>query len=219
MEPQKLDNQFKKMIESSEKHYQDYSDKAKNFVWHKIQKGDKGSVPSIWIKLAVAATILILLALSMGFYHSKKQSVIMIANLNHQLEQLTKENEGLIQKLITESKIVTIEKDRIVQVPVIKKEIVEKIEYIRDTIIITQLVTENKEIKVEDIKANTNKADSVINREDHIISTEFILSDQPVFLKKQKEGLPIERFLKKRFGHTETINSEPITLMNFLSRL
>lgn len=219
MESQKLDPQFKKIIESSENHYLDYSDKAKDFIWHEIHKQEKKSISKVWKLLTVAASILIIISLYVGFYYTKKQSDIMIASLNLKIEQLKEQNLAQIQKPVIESKIIPVEKERIVRVPVIKREIVEKIVYIHDTVIITQLAAEYKEKVVEDFKINNNEIAAVINKGEDFISTEFILSDNTPILKNRKKGISINQFLKTRFGQIEFSNPEPATLMDLFSRL
>lgn len=219
MESQKLDPKFKKMIESSENHYNDYSDKAKDFIWRKIHRQKSNSISKIWKPLTIAASILIILSLSLGFYNIRKQSNLTIASLNLQIEQLEEQNLAQIQKPVTESKIITIENEKIVHVPVIKHEIVEKIKYIHDTVVITQIVVEYKDKIIEEYDISKSEIAAVNSKGDNLISTEFILSDKTTIPKNKKEGFSINQFLKNRYGQTELSDSEPTTLMDLLPGL
>jgi hypothetical protein len=211
MESQNIDNQFKELIESSEDHYKGYSDKAKNYIWHEIQKGKSKSVVFSWKRLAVAATILLLLSLSLRFYHSKKQSDVMVANLKAQVEFLKKQKAIAKQEPASTNSIVTIEKEHIVKVPVVKTEIVERVEYVKDTVYVKQAVVEYREKTVDEVQTDQ----LVTKADDTMPTTEIILTSSSQ--KKKKRTFSIENFLNRR--HEKSLNVESGSIMVFTAKL
>ena len=138
MESQNMDKQFKKIIEGSEDHYKEHSDRAKSYIWNEIKKGEHKTVSVMWRYLAIAVSILLLFSISFGFYFSKKQSNDLVSSFSNQIEQLKKQNVALKLQPRTITKTITVEKEHIVKVPVVKTEIVEKV----DTVFVKQVVFE-----------------------------------------------------------------------------
>jgi hypothetical protein len=198
MESQNLDNQFKKIIESSENQYQEYSDRTKNYIWHQLQKEQPNVIPLIWKRLAVAASLLFLLSFTFYMFHYQKQKDEIIENLSAQVKDL--KNEVLTQQQKTiypELKIVTVEKERIVNKPIIKTEIIETIKLKTDTIFIKQPIIDNKALVITDTIVNPKKNDNYQKYDQQNISSQI---ENSYTLENKTKKKTKEKWFKIRFG-------------------
>ncbi len=219
MEPNKLDNYFKKVIGNSEDHYREYSDKAKNYIWRKIQGKNLYVVPIRWQRLAVAASILILFSLSIYLYINGRSKAAVIENLYSAVDSLQHQlkNQTSVASFAGSSDEQKI-KEVIVKVPVASKEVVEKIKYIKDTVFIKQIITEYKNpaddsVQNQDTKpllTNNDTSPVLPENKSAVSQAEYIFANGTKTKKKVREKLFKIRYGSGKYSDSQT-NSFSIT--------
>lgn len=216
MEPKNLDNYFREITENSEDYYKKQSDEARDYIWRKIHGENKMVMPQFRNRMAVAATILVLLAFSVFFYLNGRHKAAVIGNLQSEIDSLQFHLNHKAE-LVSAAANYREEKTReiIKEVPVIKREVVEKIRYITDTVYVKQMITEYIPVAidtVQDKKAirdlpGDKLTDNVSTKKTAVTETKYFFTGKNKTMKKQREKL-----FQFRYGSGENFNSHTSAL-------